>query len=182
MAKKPAKRVAKSASKTAPKKAAKTVGKRAPKKSPKGAAKRAPQKAAKKARGAKAPPGDRARGAKSIKPGGQPKAARASKPVRGSRTGRPIMALFDLLGRRWAMRILWELRDGAQTFREVQARCEGISPSVLNQRMADLREARLVGLREGSGYELTREGTELGHLLLTFNDWSKGWARRRGKK
>ncbi|HJV56497.1 MAG TPA: transcriptional regulator, partial [Methylomirabilota bacterium] len=32
-------------------------------------------------------------------------------PVRGSRTGRPIMALMDLLGRRWALRVIWELRD-----------------------------------------------------------------------
>ena len=34
------------------------------------------------------------------------------KPVRGSKTGRPIMALLDLLGRRWALRVLWELRNG----------------------------------------------------------------------
>ena len=32
--------------------------------------------------------------------------------VRGSRTGRPVMALLDLLGRRWTLRIVWELRDG----------------------------------------------------------------------
>ena len=37
--------------------------------------------------------------------------------VRGSRTGRPIMAALDLLGRRWALRILWELRAGALSFR-----------------------------------------------------------------
>ena len=35
--------------------------------------------------------------------------------VRGSRTGRPIMALLDLFGRRWSLRILWELRERSMT-------------------------------------------------------------------
>jgi DNA-binding HxlR family transcriptional regulator len=52
-------------------------------------------------------------------------------PVRGSRTGRPIMAAFDLLGRRWALRILWELRDGPVGFGALQQRCDGLSPTVL---------------------------------------------------
>ena len=38
-------------------------------------------------------------------------------PARGSKSGRPIMALLDLLGRRWALRLVWELREGNQTFR-----------------------------------------------------------------
>ena len=44
-----------------------------------------------------------------------PKQASAMKKrtVRGSRSGRPIMALLDLLGRRWTLRILWELREQA---------------------------------------------------------------------
>ena len=37
---------------------------------------------------------------------------RPGRPVRGSQTGRPIMALMDLLGRRWTLRVIWELRDG----------------------------------------------------------------------
>ena len=39
------------------------------------------------------------------------------KRVRGSRTGKPIMAFLDLIGRRWALRILWELRGGSLGFR-----------------------------------------------------------------
>lgn len=61
------------------------------------------------------------------------------KPVRGSRTGRPIMALLDLLGRRWALRILWELREGPLRFRTLQASCDTISPSVLSLRLTELK-------------------------------------------
>ena len=46
------------------------------------------------------------------------------KRVRGSRTGRPIMVLLDLLGRRWALRILWELRGGALTSRALRTACD----------------------------------------------------------
>ena len=65
---------------------------------------------------------------------------RPGRRVRGSRTGRPLMAALDLLGRRWALRILWELRDGALTFRAIRDACNGVSPSVLNARLGDLRE------------------------------------------
>jgi DNA-binding HxlR family transcriptional regulator len=49
------------------------------------------------------------------------------KPVRGSRSGQPIMALLDLLGRRWAMRVIWELRESTLSFRQLQEACGGIS-------------------------------------------------------
>ena len=62
------------------------------------------------------------------------------RPVRGSTTGRPIMAALDLLGRRWALRILWELRDGPVGARALRERCDGMSSSVLYER---LRRARI---------------------------------------
>ena len=96
-------------------------------------------------------------------------------PVRGSQSGAPIMALFDLLGRRWAMGILWQLSDGPATFRALQAACESISPAILNTRLKDLREARLV-VHEGDGYQFTALGRELHQLLKPFGKWSFDWA------
>ena len=49
------------------------------------------------------------------------------RPVRGSASGRPVMALLDLLGRRWTLRIGWELRNGPMGFRELQRRCSMVS-------------------------------------------------------
>ena len=97
--------------------------------------------------------------------------------VRGSRTGRPIMALLDLLGRRWTLRVLWELRDGPLAFRALQERCGEMSSSVLNERLRELRAAGIVGLGEG-GYELTGEGRELLELFGPLNDWAQRWDRR----
>jgi DNA-binding HxlR family transcriptional regulator len=100
------------------------------------------------------------------------------RPVRGSRTGRPIMALFDLLGRRWALRLLWELREGGASFRVLRARCDGMSPSVLNQRLAELRAAGVVRHGDGEGYALTDEGRELLRALVPLSRWAKRWATR----
>lgn len=97
------------------------------------------------------------------------------KPVRGSQSGVPIMALFDLLGRNWAMGVLWQLQGGPYTFRELQERCESISPSVLNSRIKDLREADVVE-RTLQGYRLTQRGQGLIELLLPFGEWSLTWA------
>src|SRR5258705_10580770 len=73
---------------------------------------------------------------------------RPGRPVRGSRSGRPIMALLDLLGRRWTLRVIWELRGGRLTFRALQEACGGVSPTVLNERVGELRES---GLLESAG-------------------------------
>jgi DNA-binding HxlR family transcriptional regulator len=101
------------------------------------------------------------------------------RPVRGSRTGRPAMALLDLLGRRWALRVLWELRDGsAPTFRELQARCGDISSSVLNDRLAELRVAEIVASEPGAGYRLTNEGHHLLSALAPIDAWAQRWAKR----
>jgi DNA-binding HxlR family transcriptional regulator len=96
------------------------------------------------------------------------------KPVRGSKSGRAGMALFDLLGRRWALRVIWELRDGRKlNFRELLAACE-IAPSVLNTRLAELRETKLVE-HGGDGYALTEQGAALFDLLMPLHEWAEGW-------
>lgn len=97
-------------------------------------------------------------------------------PVRGSRTGRPVMALLDLLGRRGTLRLLWELRDGhPQSFRLLRDSADGISPSVMNTRVKELRDAGLVELT-GAGYALTAEGLDLMRQLKPLNRWAEGWA------
>jgi DNA-binding HxlR family transcriptional regulator len=98
------------------------------------------------------------------------------KPVRGSQTGAPIMAAFDLLGRRWAMGIIWNLSKGPATFRGLQGACESISPSILNSRLKDLKEAGLVE-RSLEGYVLTSMGEELFALLKPLGEWSIQWAK-----
>jgi DNA-binding HxlR family transcriptional regulator len=97
------------------------------------------------------------------------------RPVRGSATGRPIMALLDLLGRRWALRVLWELRGPAvPTFRELQARCGGVSSSVLAERLRELGEAGIVR-HGGDGYALTAQGRDLLTRLAPLDEWATRW-------
>ncbi len=99
--------------------------------------------------------------------------------MRGSRTGRPIMALLDLLGRRWVLRVLWELRTPAETFRALQARCVGLSSSVLAGRLADLREAGVIAPVATGGYQLTHEGEALLRALGPLDRWARRWSSRR---
>ena len=93
--------------------------------------------------------------------------------VRGSRTGRPIMALLDLLGRRWTLRILWELRDAPLTSRGLRAACDEASPTVLQARLSELREAGFVELGEAGGYGLTALGRELCETFMPLNTFAK---------
>jgi DNA-binding HxlR family transcriptional regulator len=103
------------------------------------------------------------------------------RPVRGSSTGRPIMALLDLLGRRWTLRVIWELRDEtAPTFRELQARCDGVSSSVLAGRLGELGEAGLI-THGGDGYALTAQGHELLSRLAPLDEWASSWQPEPGR-
>jgi DNA-binding HxlR family transcriptional regulator len=89
------------------------------------------------------------------------------------------MALLELLGKRWALRVLWELReDRAPTFRELQARCGHISSSVLGERLRELRAAGIVAEPDGDGYQLSQEGHELLQALTPIDAWAKRWAER----
>lgn len=86
------------------------------------------------------------------------------------------MAALDLLGRRWALRILWELRAGPHTFRALREACGDVSPTVLNTRLRELREAQLIE-RSDDGYDLSAQGRRLGQALEPLDAWSKRWER-----
>jgi DNA-binding HxlR family transcriptional regulator len=98
-------------------------------------------------------------------------------PVRGSQTGRPLMAAFDLLGRRWTLRVLWELRLGPLGPRELRARCDSMSPTVLYQRLKELRQAGLVTQGADERYELTALGRALREAIEPLSQWSRTWAK-----
>lgn len=100
-----------------------------------------------------------------------------SSSVRGSRTGRPIMVLLDLLGRRWSLRILWELRDARLTSRALRTACDEASPTVLQARLTELREAGFVELGDGGGYGLTPLGRELCETFMPLHRFAERWKR-----
>jgi DNA-binding HxlR family transcriptional regulator len=90
------------------------------------------------------------------------------------------MAALDLLGRRWSLRVLWELRSGPLGARALIERCEGLSSSVLYDRLRELVDAGLVTKDAGGGYELTSLGQELGAALAPLDAWARSWAARSG--
>lgn len=97
------------------------------------------------------------------------------KKVRGSESGKPMMALLDLLGKRWALGIIWQLNDDSLTFRELQDRCYSISPGVLNTRIKELRNAEIIE-RTLDGYQLTTRGKDLRTVIIPLAKWSIKWA------
>jgi DNA-binding HxlR family transcriptional regulator len=89
------------------------------------------------------------------------------------------MAVFDLLGRRWAMGIIWQLQESPLPFNELQNRCDSISPTILSSRIKDLCEAGLVE-KTLQGYALTASGRELFLILEPFKGWAQKWAKKMG--
>lgn len=87
------------------------------------------------------------------------------------------MVLFDVLGQRWTMRVLWELRNGPMTFRVLRERCDDVSPTVLNRRLKTLREMDFVELTD-EGYRYTPWGKELSGQLIKLTTWAEAWAKR----
>ena len=98
------------------------------------------------------------------------------RPVRGSTTGRPLMAALDLLGRRWVLRVLWELRDGPVGARELRERCDRMSSSVLYERLRELTGAGLIHQHPDDRYQLTNTGTTLAAAIAPLEKWAHTWA------
>jgi len=92
------------------------------------------------------------------------------------------MAVLDLLGRRWALRVLWELRDEPLGFRRLQERCDGMSSSVLAQRLRELEEAQVLAVGEQGAWALTPLGRELLDSLGPLDAWSRRWGRAMSRR
>jgi DNA-binding HxlR family transcriptional regulator len=88
------------------------------------------------------------------------------------------MVALDVLGRRGALRILWELRAGPLTFRALQAASE-MNPGSLNARLKELRALHIVDHSDG-GYHLTDQGLSLMVALKPLQSWADKWALRAG--
>jgi DNA-binding HxlR family transcriptional regulator len=88
-----------------------------------------------------------------------------------------MLALLDLLGRRWALRILWELRVESASFQALRRRCDSMSTSVLSQRLVELRDAQLIVKDQAGSYTLTEAGSRLLGRLDGIDEWTQEWAR-----
>jgi len=88
------------------------------------------------------------------------------------------MALLDLLGRRWTLRVLWELRDGPVKFRELAQRADAMSQSVLSRRLNELETACFVTSDE-DGWRLTDNGSELLQVFSPLSRFATRWAELR---
>jgi len=105
-------------------------------------------------------------------------AAATKRRVRGSTSGRPIMVLLDLLGRRWTLRIVWELRDQPLTSRALRSACDEASPTVVQTRLTELRGAGLIELVQGDGYRLTELGKDLNETFLPLLRFAERWSKQ----
>lgn len=85
---------------------------------------------------------------------------------------RPVEQALDLLGRRWALRLIWELRRSALTFSQLRQRAN-VSPSVLSTRLGELTEAGVVERDGGRRYRLSGSGRQLARMLYELNRWAE---------
>ena len=88
------------------------------------------------------------------------------------------MAALDLLGRRWALGVVWALRDRALGFTQLRAELGGVSTSVLSDRLRELREAAVITTDDAGRYRLTPEGADLFDALRPLNRWASTWSIR----
>lgn len=100
---------------------------------------------------------------------------RRTKPAENNAARWQMDRLLEILGRRWAMRILWELREAPLSSRVLAARCGGVSPTVLHKRLRELRDADIVDLLDPTGYELSARGAALVEVLRLLEPWARRW-------
>ena len=99
-----------------------------------------------------------------------------------SKENAAIGQLLGLLESRYAMRVLWALRDGhPQTFRLLQDSVGGITPNTLNTRIKELREAGFMD-HGPDGYIATPSGHELIKRLSDLPPFAAKWASAQARK
>ncbi|HSD23753.1 MAG TPA: helix-turn-helix domain-containing protein [Solirubrobacterales bacterium] len=85
---------------------------------------------------------------------------------------RAVDSVLELLGRRWALRLVWELRRSSLSFSELRERT-GISPSVLSARLGELVAAGVLERDPVRRYRLSGSGRELARILYELNRWAE---------
>ena len=90
--------------------------------------------------------------------------------------------LLALLEARYAIRVLWALRDGhPQTFRLLQDSVGGITPNTLNTRLKELRAAGMIE-HDSDGYNLTLTGADLVKRLSDLQAFANKWVAAHTRK
>jgi DNA-binding HxlR family transcriptional regulator len=89
--------------------------------------------------------------------------------------------LLELLEARYALRVLWALKDGhPQTFRLLQDSIGQITPNTLNTRIKELRAAGLLD-HLGEGYVVTYLGADLLNRLNDLQAFATKWTISQAK-
>lgn len=89
----------------------------------------------------------------------------------------PIASALKVIGGRWKLMILWNLRDGARRYKELQRAIPGITEKMLSQQLTTLVEDGWIVRKDyGEIPPRTDYGlTELGHsftpVLQHIYDW-----------
>lgn len=93
----------------------------------------------------------------------------------------PVSCALDIVGERWTLLIVRDLGLGLRRFSELQAELDGISPSLLADRLRKLRTASLVE-RQGDGeYGLTARGEDLLDVIHEIGRWGVGLMGQRDR-
>ncbi len=98
--------------------------------------------------------------------------ARGIQTIRETETSAGLALALDHFGRRWALRVIWELRGEPLNFRALRAACGGISPSVMQARLHQLRDLGLIEQIPGLGYRHTAAGQQLFRVIAPLGEWA----------
>ncbi len=87
-----------------------------------------------------------------------------------------LFQLLQLLEARFALRVIWALKDGhPQTFRLLQDSVGGVTPNTLNARTKELRATGILAHGK-SGYFLTPTGMDLATKFQELQSFAQKWA------
>ncbi len=91
-----------------------------------------------------------------------------------------LVRAFDLLGKRWTGVVLGTLADGTVGFRALARAVDGISDSMLSERLSELGSAGLVTrtVNEGPPLSVTYALTPAGRALLPALDQIRRWSEK----
>lgn len=93
---------------------------------------------------------------------------------------------MDIVGGKWKMVILWQLRKTTLRFSELKRLLEGITQKMLTQQLRELEDAGLVirtvypVVPPKVEYRLSEEGAQLIPVLDVLCDWSSAYAAAHG--
>lgn len=101
--------------------------------------------------------------------------------VKKNRTKCLVRKTMEIIGKKWAILIIYNLLSGEKRFKEIEDSLPGICPKMISERLKELEKLKLIERKVYPKrpvkitYRLSKKGKSFYKIIEAMERWGKKW-------